>query len=170
MRRSSHHPHRRRAVHAQFWRPHETLALLSAAELDAREAEAAAAGAGAAAGAEGEGDATALYLSPSFQVGDAEHAALLAECARVAPVLSGGATAADAKLFASEVSRVAGAAGRAPHRGAAAAASSACAVASLSSCPPLPILQNEEHPNGSSGDEEAALPVAQPSDGGSPAK
>lgn len=77
------------AVHSTFWRPMEKLSLMTAADIDDKEA--------AAAPAEvAKATPDQLYLSPSFQIDDAAHAAVLEDCSRMKAVLEGGT---DDKLF-----------------------------------------------------------------------
>lgn len=91
------------SVHKRFYRPHECLSLISAAEMDSKEVTAAqAAAAGAAAASPGKAlsvddEVDQRYLSPSFKFDEAEHEAALSEAARMAAVLAGGE---DDKLFA----------------------------------------------------------------------
>eukprot|EP00887_Chlorella_sp_A99_P007014 scaffold2.g7014.t1 len=56
------------AVHARFWRPLETLSLISAAERDAAEAAAAAAAGTGAKARYSDDEISRLYLSPSFKI------------------------------------------------------------------------------------------------------
>uniref|UniRef100_A0AAD5H1R9 ERD4-related membrane protein n=1 Tax=Chlorella ohadii TaxID=2649997 RepID=A0AAD5H1R9_9CHLO len=83
------------AVHKRFWRPQECLSLISAAEMDAKEA--------ATLGAPGKGadeEVRQRYLSPSFKFDEAQHAQALEEAERMRKVVVEGGE--DEKLFAQE--------------------------------------------------------------------
>lgn len=83
------------AVHARFWRPLETLSLISAAERDAAEAAAAAAAGTGAKARYSDDEISRLYLSPSFKISDEEHEEAIDEANRMLKVLAGGT---DSKL------------------------------------------------------------------------
>lgn len=83
------------AVHKRFWRPQECLSLISAADMDAKDA--------ATLGAPGKGadeEVRRRYLSPSFKFDEAEHTQVLEEAERMRKVVVEGGE--DEKLFAQE--------------------------------------------------------------------
>jgi len=84
------------AAHSTFWRPLEHLSLMAAAEGDAQEQEASIIGDGS----DESGPVEKRYLSPSFQIDDDGHAAMLDDCKRMKAVLAGGS---DDSLFARDV-------------------------------------------------------------------
>ncbi|PSC73975.1 ERD4-related membrane isoform B [Micractinium conductrix] len=87
-------------VHKRFYRPHECLSLISAADIDNREAAALGAATEFSAGksaASVDEEVDRRYISPSFKFDEPAHEQVLSEAARMQAVLAGGE---DEKLFA----------------------------------------------------------------------